>query len=315
MPDENVRRYGLIGAGAKGQEHIRALTQVAGANLVAIAEPDTEPLNQTLELLRASQFSPAVYSDWREMIVTAELDAVIITTPSSSHFEILTEAMKTDLALFVEAPLGGNLKEAKQIAKLAAKRQTLLQVGLDYRTLPAMADFVGLLQNDQVGAIRLLSIQAQGLTGQAASLADLCGDYFDLMRWVLQDEPVRVFASAGHALEQPVGRKGRKSSKALPVFDHATVIVEFAKGARAQLNLSLFGDPRVDVLATGETANLNVQVSVEEKQEAATHGLRSFHQAAAAGEKASVSADDGLRAIMLGLAAQQSAVSGKAVSV
>jgi len=327
MSTDPVRNYGLIGAGQSGYAHIRALTKLVGARLVAVSEPDTDALNETLAVLRGSQFKPAIYSDWREMISGTELDAVIVATTSDSDFEILTEMMALPLAIFVEVPLCETLKEAKQVAKLAVKRGGVIQVGFDLRTLPSVAGFVERLHAGQVGTPHMMSICASGLANpdmaidfrssndQGATLNDLCGPYLDLMRWAMRDEPVRVFASAGHTTAPA---KKRKDKKAPRLFDNAVLTLEFSRGGRAQLNVALFGDPSITVSATGGDGSANTAIptqGVSEDDAAIVHSLRSFEHAITASEPAVVGVADGLRAIEIGLAAQQSAVSGKVVSI
>ncbi len=349
MPHDEVRRYGLIGAGRMGQEHIRSLAFVEGAHLVAIAEPNDRPMNQTFETLRNSPFKPAIYSEWREMIAAAQLDAVILATPSVEHHDMLVELMTRDFAIMVEGPLCSNLKQAQNIVNLAEMRQALTHVGLAYRYMPPVARFLERLHAGEAGTPRMLTIREH--RGPSARLADapvggtfveICSHFFDLMRAALKDEPVRIYASAGRDTPLP----DETFDKIAPdILDNAMVIIDFSKGARAHLDLCMFAEgaeQREDISAFGEIGKLEVQVpagvvtysprdasgvereavGVESEILAAGqhHGatvfhLRDFHHALTMGEPAPVQVQDGLRSIEMALAAQQSAVTGKAVTL
>lgn len=355
MSNDNNRRYGLIGAGMMGQEHIKSLAFVEGADLVAIAEPNDVPMNWTFETLRSSRFKPALYSDWREMVASADLDAIIIATPNFTHHEILVELMGTDLAIMVEKPMCTTLKDAKEIAKLAGKRAALTHVGLEYRYMPPVAKFIEDLHSGKAGSARMMTIREHRFpflskigdwnrfnekTG--GTLVEKCCHFFDLMRLALKDEPVRIFASAG----MDVNHLDESYDARQPdILDNAMVIVDFVGGARAHLDLCMFAEgaeQQEDISVIGDVGKLEVQipsgtvtwsprdrsgavkqhVGVDADVLAAGHHhgatvyhLRDFHDALVNGKPAPVSAYDGLRSVEMGLAAQKSAASGKAVSL
>jgi len=239
MSHDQVRRYGLIGAGRMGQEHIRSLAFVEGAELVAVAEPNDRPMNRTFETLRNSPFRPAIYSEWREMIAAAQLDAVILATPSFEHHDMLVELMTSDLAILVEGPLCSNLKQAQNIVKLAEAREALTHVGLAYRYMPPVARFLERLHAGEAGTPRMLTIREH--RGPSTPLTDapvggtfveICSHFFDLMRTALKDEPVRIYASAGRDAPSP----DETFDKAAPdILDNAMVIIDFSK-ARAHIS-------------------------------------------------------------------------------
>ena len=355
MSSANVRRYGLIGAGVMGQKHIRSLAFVDGANLVAIAEPNDRPLNQTLKILKTSPFKPAIYSEWQDMIASANLEAVILATPSVMHHEMLLQLMPSELAILVEGPMCSNLKDAQRIAGMAAKRQSLFHVGLGHRYDPAVARFLERLQAGDAGSPAMLSISDHPPTcpeiavdGEipavdlSATLVEKCGHLFDLMRLVLKDEPVRIYASAGMIAAAPDDIDGDQMDRPL---DNAYVIVDFGKGARAHLDFCLFAGGfahEEDISVIGDAGKLQAQIPASvvtysprapsgiEREDvgvaadiqagghdlgATINHLREFHRAMATGAPPPVSAQAGLRSLEMSLAAQASAASGEVVTL
>ncbi len=327
MSEPASRRYGLIGAGHSAYAHVRALSEVAAASLVAVAETDGEALNDTMAFLQASRFKPAIYSDWREMLQLGELDAVVIASDGAQHFDMLSEALQTDRAIFVEVPICNTFKEAKQLSRLASKRPGLLQVGLDCRCLPEVMNFVAGVQADASDPPRLVKLSVNGLFHADMALAfrtiypdgapldQLCGPYLDLLRWLTGAEPVRLSVNAGHV--HPASRK-KRDKKQPPRYDHAVMVLDFANGAKGVLDLALFGTPHIGMsVVTGQARH---ELTLNPAEPAPGHGpiafsLRQFDQACATGQPAGASFADGVRALELGLLAQQAAVSGKAVTV
>ncbi len=348
-------RYGLIGAGTIGQAYIRALAEVEGAQLVAIAEPNDVPISWTFETLKTSPFSPTIYSDWYEMLASSDLDAVIVSTPGFTHYPYLIELMRTDIAILVSPPLCTQPDHARQLANLAADRQALTQVGLDYRSLPPVARFIQRIHGGDIGSPGMMTIRVHRSEppvivddwidpkGEISEiLVEAFGQFFDLMRLVVQSEPVRVYASAGTAT--PDTKDGADAALRDDI-DHAYIVLDFANGSRAMFELCLFASteqPHEEICVTGPLGQLHLQVPaarltftprdcsgseavrVEQLAEGADTDpcaramplhLQAFQHALVAGEPASASAFEGLRAVEIALAAQQSVASGQAVTL
>lgn len=327
MSEPASRRYGLIGAGHSAHAHVRALNELAGVDLVAVAETDADALNETLAFLQASRFKPAIYSDWREMLQLDDIDAVIIASDSALHFEMLTEAFEINRAIFVETPICGTIKEARQLVKQAAKRGSLVQVGLDCRCLPDLVAFVTNLQDEPDDPPHLVKLSVNGLAHadmatafktqyvSGAPLDLLCGPYLDLMAWTAGSEPVRMSVNAGH--RHPESKK-KRNKKAPMKFDHGLIVLEFANGAKGVLDLTLYGAPHISISAITEHGQHGFQMPALQQElgeGVIANSLQSFDLACATGQLTGAALEDGVRAIELGLAAQQSAISGKPVKL
>src|ERR1041385_5662459 len=99
-------RIGLVGTQFIGNLYVRALRQVQGAEVVAVASPNT-----------AADFAErhaiaAHFSDWREMLASAEIDAVAIATPNDVHHDITVAAAAAGKHVLCEKPLAMGLPEA-----------------------------------------------------------------------------------------------------------------------------------------------------------------------------------------------------------
>ena len=70
-----------------------------------------------------------VFTDYKKMLDTLNLDFVIISTPPASHLEILEACVKRGLAMFVEKPFASDSRAGQAVANLAKTKQLVNQVG------------------------------------------------------------------------------------------------------------------------------------------------------------------------------------------
>src|SRR5210317_1406937 len=104
-------KYGLIGAGMMGQEHIRNIALIEGTEVVALVEPDAQMLQRSLALAPAAK----TFASLDEMLASdIELDALVIATPNYQHADQLLELFKrTALPILVEKPVITSLEQAE----------------------------------------------------------------------------------------------------------------------------------------------------------------------------------------------------------
>lgn len=178
------------------------------------------------------------------------------------------------------------------------------------------------------------------------TLVEKCCHFFDLMRVITRSEPVRIYASGG----MDVNHKTERYEGEMPdILDNAFAIVDFENGVRAQLDLCMFAEGSEDqeeICVIGEDAKMEVkiptarlitsprtgfgnakQITTETIETNSTllaaghhHGgtyfqLSDFHSAMIAGRPPTVSVDDGLRSVVMGVAAHQSIETGQAVEI
>ncbi|WP_404309863.1 Gfo/Idh/MocA family oxidoreductase [Neorhodopirellula lusitana] len=128
-------KVAVIGGGHLGRIHAKLLTQVEGARLVAVCDPNLEAATTIAEANSRPEESVAAYADYREAI--GEFDAAVIAAPTGFHGEIASTLIKAGKHLFVEKPLTHESEEAKRLALLASSRNRVLQVGHVERFNPA----------------------------------------------------------------------------------------------------------------------------------------------------------------------------------
>ncbi len=240
--------YGVIGTGMMGQEHLRNLALVPGARVAAILEPDAEQRARALAIVPAAQ----VCEGLAELLAVEELDALVIASPNHLHVSQLEDiAARRPLPLLVEKPLYTCAADVPRLLAFEAAYPAPVWVAMEYRYMPPIATFLEALEHATGGA-KMLTVREHRFPfldkvgnwnrfnrTSGGTLVEKCCHFFDLMRLALADEPVRVMASAGQAVNHLDERYGERVPD---VWDNAYVIVEFARGARAMLELCMFAE-------------------------------------------------------------------------
>lgn len=110
-------RVGLIGLGSMGRNHLRLLHAMAGADLVAVADVDATALAAASATTGAQGFREPL-----ALLEEAELDAVVIAAPTTSHLALTSAAIERGIVPLVEKPLAATPVEAATIVDAAAAR-------------------------------------------------------------------------------------------------------------------------------------------------------------------------------------------------
>jgi predicted dehydrogenase len=116
-------RFGLIGCGAISSRHVEALGHLAGAELVAVADRDAARANAI-----AGQTGCQPYEDYRSVVDRADVDAVIIATPSGLHARMALDAMDSGKHVLVEKPMSLSVTDADLMIDMSARRHLALGV-------------------------------------------------------------------------------------------------------------------------------------------------------------------------------------------
>ncbi len=349
------KRYAIIGAGMMGREHISNIALLDDVTLVALSDPDRGSLEGSRDHAQKLGADPACYAITQEMFACEEIDAVIIAAPNHTHFEIMQDVMKHPVAILLEKPMCTTVEDARALHQAAQEHPHLLWIGLEYRYMPPVTRFVEQVHSGITGPVKMLSIREHRFPflrkvgdwnrfseNTGGTLVEKCCHFFDLMRHILQDEPVRVFASGG----QDVNHLDESYDGRIPdILDNAYVVLEFAKGTRAVLDLCMFAEgseEQEQIYALGEMGKLEVGIpsanvtwsprdgSVASTEAVSTpehalkagdhHGatyfqLLKFHKALLDGGTPEISTYDGLRSVEIGAAAHQSIETGLPVQL
>jgi predicted dehydrogenase len=124
-------KFGVIGAGQWGKEILATLAKQTSAEVTAICDTYEPYLKKALEIAPKA----ATASDYRRLIDSANLEAIIVATPSHLHRDIAIAALQAGKHVYCEAPLATTIDDAKAIATAAQQAPKLVfQSGLQGRS-------------------------------------------------------------------------------------------------------------------------------------------------------------------------------------
>lgn len=261
--------YGVIGCGMMGQEHLRNIALLPDASVAAIYEPDAAMAAKAKAIAPHASF----FSSIDAVLEQPELDCLLIVSPNHCHvdqFEMI--AARRPLPLLIEKPLFTDPADAARITALQSNYPAPVWVAMEYRYMPPIATFLNEVEA-ATGSIKMLTIREHRFPFlpkvgdwnrfnrfSGGTLVEKCCHFFDLMRLALKSEPVRVMASGG----QDVNHFDELYDGARPdIWDGAYVIVDFASGARAMLELCMYADGsrfQEEITALGPNGKIEVKV-------------------------------------------------------
>jgi predicted dehydrogenase len=358
-------RYGIIGCGMMGQEHLRNIALLQDASVAAIFEPDSGMRAAAATMVPSARMVGSV----TELLAVPEVNCLLIASPNHLHLGQLEEIARIrPLPVLCEKPLFTDPADAPRLLALRAAYPAPIWVAMEYRYMPPVAHLLRRAQA-ATGGPKMLTIREHRFPflskvgdwnrfnrNSGGTLVEKCCHFFDLMRLVAGCNPVRVMASGGQAVNHlDEVCEGRASD----IWDHAYVIVDFENGLRAMLELCMFAEgsryqeeisavgpqgkieclvpgpgrfwpahlgpaptPKVIISPRNPAGPVELDIPVDPTLLAAgDHNGSTFYQhkgfqrVVLGRQQAEVSLNDGWWAAAIGMAAQQSALTGQAVNL
>ena len=279
---EPTLRYGIIGTGMMGCEHIRNLALVPGVEVVALA--DSNERSRGWGRLAVGR-DVELYDSPQALLADARVDAVVVATPNFTHADVLEHVFRTGIHVLIEKPLCTTVDDCRRVVDAAARHPGIVWVGMEYRYMRPVARLVEEVQAGSVGRLRMLAIREHRYpflpkvddwnrfnryTG--GTLVEKCCHFFDLMNLIVGQRPVRVYASGGSDVNH---RDERYAGETPDILDNAYAVVDFDGGARALLDLCMFAENssnEMEIAATGDRGK--VEAFVPEHRLVVTHRHR-----------------------------------------
>jgi predicted dehydrogenase len=343
-------RYGVIGSGMMGLEHINNVKAIEGARVVAVADPD--PQSRKFGKHTAGIDDAMVFENHRDLLAANVCDAVVVVTPNHTHADVMEDVLAAGVHVLVEKPLGTTVAECRRILKAAEGHPGVVWMGLEYRYKPPIAALIDAVHSGAAGDVKMVAIREHRFPflpkvgnwnrfseNTGGTLVEKCCHFFDLMMLIGESRPVRVYASGA----QDVNHLDESYDGRVPdIIDNAYVVVDFENGARGMLDLCMFAEGsrnEQELAVTGDVGKVEAFVpeavirlgrrferTVEERPVADDHvvyaGLHEgasylehidFVDAIRNGKPPKVTLEDGLMAVAVGQAGHLSIAEGRPV--
>ena len=246
--------YGIIGCGMMAREHIANINLLPQGRVSVVFDPVAELAQECAVLAGKGGAAPeaVVAETLDDLLAFADLDAVVIVSPNHLHAAQLREIVaKRPLPILCEKPLYTDPGDAANLEAVFAGYPHPVWIAMEYRYMPPVAALIEQAAQ-ATGGVKMLTIREHRFPflpkvgdwnrfneNTGGTLVEKCCHFFDLMRVILQAEPVRVMASAG----QVNNHLDETYNGATPdIWDAGYVIVDFDSGARAMLELCMFAE-------------------------------------------------------------------------
>jgi scyllo-inositol 2-dehydrogenase (NAD+) len=319
---------GVIGVGTLGKRHAENLCRaIPAARLIAVADADGARAKQVAAELEVEHH----YSNWEAVLERKDIGAVVVAAPSRFHAPVARAAAAAGKHVFCEKPPALSMEEAESAANAVAKAGVQFQIGFMRRYDPPYAKAKKLIATGEIGDPVLVksigrdrqppprSFFQGGINGTL--FLDAMIHEFDLARWLMNDEVVEVH-SFGSVLACPELAEFRD-------VDSAVVNLRFGRGgignAESHRKSNYGYDIRTEIIGSKgaiqvgylqQTAQL-VLTGAGASHDVVDHWLvrfadayrnelRDFVDSIIAGESTRVTAQDGLRALAISIAAERS---------
>ncbi len=132
---EKEVKVGIIGVGHLGEMHLRNILEISKENIrVKLAGVYDINIDRLKEIKK--KYKVNIFDSINDMF--AEINTLLISTPTSTHYEIAKHSIENNKNLFIEKPLTSTLEEAKKLKELHNNKKIVIQIGHIERFNPAL---------------------------------------------------------------------------------------------------------------------------------------------------------------------------------
>lgn len=241
-----IVKYGVIGCGAIAQRrHIPEAAANPNSRVAALAD-----LNEERVKALAEEHGAQAYTDYRQMLKEADIDAVVVCGPNSLHAEQSIDAFKAGKHVLCEKPMATTREDAKKMIAAAKKAGKYLMIGMNQRLMPPHQRAKEILASGRVGkpiafrtAFKHPGPEGWSIDGtrswffqKNAAFMGVTGDLgvhkADLVRWLLGEE----FSLVGGMIVTL--DKRTPDGKLIPLDDNAFLTLKTKSGVTGSMIVS-----------------------------------------------------------------------------
>jgi myo-inositol 2-dehydrogenase/D-chiro-inositol 1-dehydrogenase len=242
-------KVAVIGTGFIGSVHAKNLARHPGAELVAVSDANLEFAKKVAAVTGAT-----VAGNVAEIFNNKDIQAVLIATPTDTHVEYLRRAADAGKAIYCEKPIGLDYAEAEKAVRAVRAAGVPVMLGFNRRFDASHAAVKQALAQGEIGKVEIVQLTNRGpkpppvsyIKGSGGQFRDQTIHFFDLLRWLTNDEPVDIYAIGDALVDPAIGEAGD--------IDTSIVSMRLASGAFCQIDSSrraAYGyDERIEVFGS-----------------------------------------------------------------
>lgn len=186
---------GVIGCGYWGPNLVRNFNQLSGSEVKTCADLNSD----RLERMKSLYPSIEITRDFRDILKDSEVDAVVIATPVSTHFDLAQESLRAGKHVFIEKPITRTVEEAKSLIETSREVDRTLMVGHTFVYNAAVNKIKELIEAGELGDILYISTTRVnlGLFQEDINVIwDLAPHDISILNYILSDRPEQASAMA-----------------------------------------------------------------------------------------------------------------------
>lgn len=186
-------RVALTGCGHWGSNYLRILQFTEEAQVVSVCDREEAPL----EKVRKQYPRLHITREFSSLLEDSKIDAVIIATPASTHYELVKQSLESGKHVLVEKPLALSVAEAQALVRLAQDQKRILMVGHTFLYNPAVRKMKEYIAKGTLGKIYYLQAIRTHLgliRSDVSSVWDLAPHDVSIFSYLLEREPAKVSA-------------------------------------------------------------------------------------------------------------------------
>jgi len=147
-------RIGVIGLGLIGELMVDSFVAHPETTVTAVCDASPE----RAQAVSAKLGNIASYTDYKDLIQSADIDLLYIAVPPALHHEITLYALQAGKHIFCEKPLANSLEEAQELVAAAEKAGVITAMNFPLNYSPAIAKFSSLLSEGYLGDLRRIEL-------------------------------------------------------------------------------------------------------------------------------------------------------------
>lgn len=323
----------LFGAGRMGKVHGGNAARMPNVKIKYVIDPAQANAQAVAKLVGGEVCSPET------ALADKDVKAVIITSPTPTHFDFITQSAKAGKAIFTEKPVDLSYERVVAALEVVEKSKVPFMVGFQRRFDPTFRAMKKQVEAGAIGTVEMVRVTSRDpyapppsyVASSGGLFRDMMIHDFDIARWFLGEQPSEVFATGSCLVDPEIGK--------LNDWDSAVCVMKTASGKIAQIENSrraVYGyDQRLEVFGSkGSLQAGNVQPTFvqlwnaegirhekpqpffpERYPEAYANEVIHFFDSIAAGKTPEVGGNEGKYSLALADAATKSAQTGTLIKV
>jgi len=330
---KKVFNVGLIGAGRIGKIHAQNIHLHPELRLHSISDAFVDAANEL-----AQQYSASIV-DANEIFIDDTIDMVIIASPTDTHADFIEQASENNKPVLCEKPIDNDSLRAQQCIDKLAQYNNQCGLAFNRRHDPLFQQLKADLLNDKIGKLEMLVITSRDpspppvnyIKSSGGLFKDMTVHDFDIARWLLDETITEVHAIGSNLVDKAIGDAGD--------IDTAMITLKTQSGKLCHINNSrraVYGyDQRIEAFgsqgmltadnvrnsqlltttASGSEQQPLLDFFLERYEQAYKNELQDFLDSIIDNRQPLASPIDGLMALKLAEAAEESFSSGSVISV